>query len=333
MPLTRRSLFAMTTAAATASALAACSGKNDASTNSSSTSTQAAGEVTIESNTGSVVVTVPVQRVAALDNRSFEILADWSIPVVAAPKGLIPATVTAFSGEDIVDIGTHREPDLEALVAAEPDLILSGQRFSQYDEDIASLTENTPLIDLEPREGEPLDSELVRHATALGQVFGKETQAQQLITDFQASIDRAKAAYDGSSTVMAVNVSGGEIGYVAPGVGRTFGPVFDLLGLTPALEVEGATDDHQGDDISVEAIAESNPDWLFVLDRDGAIAAEEGGYTPAQDVIGANTALTNVTAVSSQQVVYAPQDTYTNESIITYTEIFNSIADAFEAAG
>ncbi len=28
----------------------------------------------------------------------------------------------------------------------------------------------------------------------------------------------------------------------------------------------------------------------------------------------------------------APNDTYTNESIITYTEIFNSIADAFEAA-
>ena len=32
------------------------------------------------------------------------------------------------------------------------------------------------------------------------------------------------------------------------------------------------------------------------------------------------------------QTVYAPKDTYTNESIITYTEILNSMADAFEAA-
>ena len=39
-----------------------------------------------------------------------------------------------------------------------------------------------------------------------------------------------------------------------------------------------------------------------------------------------------VTAISTGQVVYAPNDTYTNESIITYTEIFNSLADAFEAA-
>ncbi len=48
----------------------------------------------------------------------------------------------------------------------------------------------------------------------------------------------AKKAYDGSSTVMAVDVSGGNIGYVAPGKGRTWGPVFDLLGLKPAPEVE-----------------------------------------------------------------------------------------------
>ena len=48
----------------------------------------------------------------------------------------------------------------------------------------------------------------------------------------QRSIERAKKAYDGSSTVMAVDVSGGNIGYVAPGKGRTWGPVFDLLGLS-----------------------------------------------------------------------------------------------------
>ena len=103
------------------------------------------------------------------------------------------------------------------------------------------------------------------------------------------------------------------------------GPVFDLLGLKPALEVEGSTDSHTGDDISVEAIAEANPAWIFVLDRDAAIT-KDGSNTPAETVINDNAALQN------KHVVYAPNDTYTNESIITYTEIFNSIADAFEAA-
>lgn len=197
---------------------------------------------------------------------------------------------------------------------------------------MAALTEGTPIIDLEPRDGQSFASELQRQVTALGEVFGKQTEAASLVADLDAAIARAKAAYDGTSTVMAVNVSGGEIGYVAPTVGRTYGPVFDLLGLKPALEVEGSSSNHEGDDISVEAIAESNPDWLLVLDRDGAVAADEEGYTPAKDVIESNTALAGVTALSAGQVVYAPADTYTNESIITYTEILNEIAEAFEAA-
>ena len=49
-------------------------------------------------------------------------------------------------------------------------------------------------------------------------------------------------------------------------------------------------------------------------------------------MIEGSDALRNVAAVKDGQIVYAPEDTYTNESIITYTEILNDIADAFEAA-
>jgi hypothetical protein len=70
---------------------------------------------------------------------------------------------------------------------------------------------------------------------------------------------------------------------------------------------------------------------MLVLDRDAAIT-QDGSNTPAETVISGNAVLQNVTAISTGQVVYAPNDTYTNESIITYTEIFNSLADAFEAA-
>ena len=64
-----------------------------------------------------------------------------------------------------------------------------------------------------------------------------------------------------------------------------------------------------------------------MLDRDAAIT-KDGSNTPADTVINDNAALQNVTALQNKQVVYAPNDTYTNESIITYTEIFNSLADA-----
>lgn len=337
MSRTTTSLAAI--AAIAALGLAACSSGATTSQSSSqptaaaSENTQAtqASSVSIDANDGTVEIKLPVTRAASLDNRTFEVLQQWNVPLVAAPKKLIPTTVTAFNGEDVADVGMHRDPNLEALVAAEPDLIISGQRFSKYDAQIKELAPDIPLINLEPREGQPFNEELIRQVTDLGEIFGKQAEAKQLVDDFNASIERAKNAYDGSSTVMAVDVSGGNIGYVAPGKGRTWGPVFDLLGLKPALEVEGSTDSHTGDDISVEAIAQANPAWIFVLDRDAAIT-KDGSNTPAETVINDNAALQNVAALQNKHVVYAPNDTYTNESIITYTEIFNSIADAFEAA-
>ena len=332
MSRTTTSLAAI--AAIAALGLAACSSgatSSSQSTTSSASEATQASSVSIEANDGTVDIKLPVTRAASLDNRTFEVLAQWNVPLVAAPKKLIPSTITAYNGDDIADVGMHRDPNLEALVAAEPDLIISGQRFSKYDAQIKELAPDVPLINLEPREGQPFDQELIREVTDLGEIFGKQDEAKKLVDDFNASIERAKKAYDGSSTVMAVDVSGGNIGYVAPGKGRTWGPVFDLLGLKPALEVEGSTDSHTGDDISVEAIAEANPAWIFVLDRDAAIT-KDGSNTPAETVINDNATLQNVAALQNKHVLYAPNDTYTNESIITYTEIFNSIADAFEAA-
>ena len=332
MSRTTTSLAAI--AAIAALGLAACSSgatSSSQSTTSSSSEATQTSSVSIEANDGTVDIKLPVTRAASLDNRTFEVLAQWDVPLVAVPKKLIPSTITAYNGDDIADVGMHRDPNLEALVAANPDLIISGQRFSKFDAQIKELAPDVPLINLEPREGQPFDQELIREVTDLGEIFGKQAEAKQLVDDFNASIERAKNAYDGSSTVMAVDVSGGNIGYVAPGKGRTWGPVFDLLGLKPALEVEGSTDSHTGDDISVEAIAEANPAWIFVLDRDAAIT-KDGSNTPAETVINDNAALQNVAALQNKHVVYAPNDTYTNESIITYTEIFNSIADAFEAA-
>ena len=332
MSRTTTSLAAI--AAIAALGLAACSSgatSSSQSTTSSASEATQASSVSIEANDGTVDIKLPVTRAASLDNRTFEVLAQWNVPLVAAPKKLIPSTITAYNGDDIADVGMHRDPNLEALVAAEPDLIISGQRFSKYDAQIKELAPDVPLINLEPRDGKPFNEELIREVTTLGEIFGKQDEAKKLVDDFNASIERAKKAYDGSSTVMAVDVSGGNIGYVAPGKGRTWGPVFDLLGLKPALEVEGSTDSHTGDDISVEAIAEANPAWIFVLDRDAAIT-KDGSNTPAETVINGNAALQNVAALQNKHVLYAPNDTYTNESIITYTEIFNSIADAFEAA-
>lgn len=336
--MTRFSRTALITLAAAGSlTLGACSSTEPAADSSTPTSgtlasseSSASGTVKVTDNYGEKTVASPPQRVVALDNRTFEVLDAWGVKPVAAARSLVPSTIPGIANDDnIVDIGNHREPNLEAIVAADPDVIISGQRFQQYDQEIEKLVPDATLLDFEPRDGESFDQELIRQTSELGEVFGKQAEAKQTIQDFQDALQRVRDAYNPGQKVMALNVSGGEIGYVAPGIGRVWGPLFDLIGLKPALEVANASDNHQGDDISVEAIANANPDWLLVLDRDAAIKKDSPA---ALSVINDSAPLQNVAAVKQGDVYVAPNDTYTNESIITYTEILNQLADQFQAA-
>src|SRR5690606_14978978 len=165
--------------------------------------------------------------------------------------------------------------------------------------------------------GESLVNGFKDVTTTLGQIFDKNQEAEALNAEFDAAVEAAKAAYNGTDTVMSVIVSGGNIGYSAPHNGRVWGPLYDIFGWVSSLEVDNSSTDHQGDEISVEAIAQSNPDWLFVLDRDAA-TSDAAESTPAADVIANAPALQNTTAVSNSQILYAPNDTYTNESIQTF---------------
>lgn len=323
-------------------ALTACSNAsnkpaNTTATNSDTTNTSAANTSTpstveITDIHGKVTVPVNPQKVVALDNRTFETLSDWGVNLVAVPKDVMPADSPYVKDEAVQNIGNHREPNLELLASVDPDLVIVGQRFGSFYEDIKKLVPNAAVIDLsfdvsgeQGSSGENLVNGFKDSTTSLGKIFDKQDEATKLNADLDKAIEAAKAAYNGTDKIMSVVVSGGNIGFSAPHSGRVWGPLYEILGWVPSLEVEKSSSDHQGDDISVEAIAQSNPDWIFVLDRDAAISSTEKSV-PAQDVIDNAPALKNTTAITKGQIVYAPNDTYTNESIQTFLELFNNIA-------
>lgn len=234
--------------------------------------------VDITDATGTVV-TVPVnpERVVVLDNRSFETLESWGIQLAAVPKAVIPTTIGYKNDDSAQDIGNHREPKLEIIAAVDPELVIVGQRFAGFYEDIKKLVPNAAVINLnidvsakDGTSGQNLVNGFKDITLTLGKIFDKNDEAQALVAEFEKSIENAKASYNQEDTVMSVIVSGGNIGYSSPGNGRVWGPLYDILGWKSALDVAESTSDHQGDEVSVEAIAQSNPDWLFVMDRDAA---------------------------------------------------------------
>ncbi|MGI5899138.1 MAG: siderophore ABC transporter substrate-binding protein [Christensenellales bacterium] len=316
----------------------ACSSPNggNAANQGSGQGNNAAEAATVEITDAHGTVTVPVnpKSVVSLDSRTFETLSDWGVKLAAAPKAVMPADSPYVSDDSVQDIGNHREPNLEIIAAVEPELVIIGQRFAGFYEDIKALVPDAAVIDLNfdvsveaDTPGDNLVNGLKDATINLGKIFDKNEEAQKLVSDFDQAIANAKSAYNGADTIMSIVVSGGEIGFSAPLSGRVWGPMYEIFGWVSALEVEGASSDHQGDDISVEAIAQSNPDWIFVLDRDASVSSSAGAV-PAQDVIDNSPALQNTTAVSKGQIVYAPNDTYTNESIQTYLELFGVLASA-----
>ena len=290
-------------------------------------------EVEVTDIYGTVVVPINPQRVVALDNRTFQTLEAWGVELVAGPKPVMPAGLSYKTDDSVEDVGSHNDPNLEVIAAVNPDLVIVGQRFaSQYDA-IKELVPNAAVINLNfdvsvsaESSADNLVNGFKDYTLVLGQIFDKNAEAAQMVADFDASIARAKAAYNGTDTIMTIIVSGGNIRFAAPLSGRVWGPLYEIFDWISSLYVDGASSDHQGDDISVEAIAQSNPDWIFVLDRD-AMNATADGYVPAYDIIANAPALANISAVTEDKMVFAPNDAYVNESIQTFTALFNTLAD------
>ena len=295
--------------------------------------------VTVEDDHGTHEINVDeVDSIGAFDNRSFRTLEEFGVELSVAARSLMDAQTHDYADdEEILDTGSHREPDLEQIIAAEPDLIIGGQRYSEYYEEISTLTADagydTTVLEFDEvvENPETLVVGLIEKTQVLGRIFDEEEAAQQITDDFQTEIDRVKETYDGQSTVMGLMTSGGDIQYLAAETGRTIGPLFPALDLVSAMEQE-AEDESHGDDISVEAIAQADPDWLLVIDRDARIEGDGDDYQPAEELIADSPALQEVTAVEEGNIVYTPDNMYLTEDIQAYTEFLGSFADALEAS-
>lgn len=281
--------------------------------------------VTIETNNGEMTVPLNPERVVVLDNTAMEIVRDFGITPVALPKPLLPAPIHEewLADEDILDIGNHREPNLEIVSEAQPDLIIGGQRFEEYTDELERIA---PVVDLAPADGEYIDT--LRHQTeTLGGIFAQEDVAAELVADLDAAVAAAADATDGQSVFLAVT-SGGKIDNGAGRIGHLIEPL-SLVDVFTGEELD-ADSVHQDSGLAPETVAQLDPDWMIVLDRDAATTAGAEAQ-PARVLIDAQQAWTDTTFLTQDQILVLDAYFYTREGIHAYTEAFTQIAEAFGA--
>lgn len=308
-------------AAAAGLTLTAC-GSNEAVPASQSD----ARTITVQTNTGELTVPVNPERVVALDSTSFETLQEFGIKPVAVPKQLLPESLSQWAEDPgIIDIGTHREPRLEQINAADPDLIVGGKRFVEYTE---TLSATAPVLDLAPNvEAADYVDALKQQTTVLGEVFAAQPEAERLNAELDAAVAEAAGMTNGQ-TVFLANHNGGKIDN---GAGR-MAPLIEPLAMTDVFASDrgGSDSVHTDSGLSPETVAQANPDWVFVLDRDAAVGS---GAEPARATIEAQQLWRNSTFITRNQVLYLDNDFYVTEGIHAYTNFYRQLAEALGNAG
>lgn len=211
------------------------------------------------------------QRVVVYDMAALDTLDALGVKVAGVPGGVLPGYLSKYASGDTPKVGTLFEPDFEAVAALEPDLIIVGGRSAAKYRDLAKLA---PTIDLTTDTADFMAS-VTRNVETVGRIFGKEAEAAQRLAALRQSIEAVRATAAGAGKGLLVLTTGGKMSAYGPG--SRFGVLHTLFGVTPA--VPDLQVSLHGQSISPEFILKTDPDWLFVIDRDAAIG--QGAAAPA----------------------------------------------------
>ena len=338
-----KKIFALVLALAMVMALAACAGNSAANSaggvsgDADTENTTAAGEagntadadsageagpgtVTIRSldaagQEADLEVPYDPQRIAILDMASLDILDALGVgDRVVGTASTSLEYLQDYINDDIANLGTIKEADLEAVMASEPDVIFIGGRLSgSYD----ALSEIAPVVYLSTDTDLGVVESVRKNAGIIASMFGLEDQVGELMADFDSRIAALAEAAEGHTAIVGLVTSGGFNVLGNDGrcsmIGREIG--FENIGVD--AEIDTST---HGNEASFEFIVEKDPDYIFVLDRDAAIQTE--GAQLAQEIVE-NELVMDTRAYQDGHIVYlaSPAVWYTAEGGITALDL------------
>lgn len=200
-------------------------------------------------------------------------------------------------------VGTYEQPNAEAILALDPDLVLLSAESTRTDTHVA-------LKDTLSAAGIPAAYFSVTHfpdyldmLKICTDITGNQDAYQKNGLDVQAKIDRVVAENkreDAPSTLFCITYSGG----VRPQNAETMtGKMLQELGCHNILT------DHPGllQDFSIEKILEIDPDYIFLIPMGYTDASAEKAL---QDTLQSDPAWNSLSAVTAQRCFILPQEMF-----------------------
>lgn len=219
--------------------------------------------VMIQHAMGETEVKKDPKTVATLDVSALDTLYAIGVDVQGVPNDIFVPYLHKFDGPEYRKVGSVFEPDYEALSAMAPDLIIVGGRSGPKYPEVSKIG---PTIDLTPDLKDRLGS-TIKYAEELGEIFGKQKEVSDRVTKLRQSIESVKEKAHAAGTALLIMTTGGKMSAMGPGT--WFGMLYDTFGIKPS--VKDLDTSFHGQIVSPEFVLETDPDWLFVIDRDAAI--------------------------------------------------------------
>ncbi|MGE7997909.1 siderophore ABC transporter substrate-binding protein [Lysinibacillus sp. NPDC093190] len=229
------------------------------------------------------------ENIVVFDYGFLDTLDALGVKVAGLPQKSVPNYLSKYTDKNYVNVGSLKEPDFEAISALNPDIIfISGRQASAYDE----LSKIAPTIFVGVDDQNFMES--FKEKTELaGKIFGKEKEAADAFAAYESKVEEVKAK-TASAKEKALIVLANEGSLSAYGPGSRFGVIHDVYGVKAADEkIEVST---HGANASFEYVRDTNPDILFVVDRDAAVNPEGESGTKAaieNEIVGATNAAKN----------------------------------------
>lgn len=237
--------------------------------NNTTESKYSEGQIEVTHELGTTVLEEAPKNVVVLDFGALDILSEMDVNIVGLPKsGTLPEYLDEYSAEQYTNVGSVKEPDLETINELNPDLIVMAGRMADYYEDFSQIA---PTVYVNSNGADYINS-FNSTVTMFGDIFDKEDKATEIITEVADKVEEAKAEIEKLNTnASIVMVNGRNIS--AYGADSRFGLIHNELGFAPADEnIENST---HGQEVAFEYLVETNPQYLFVVDRNSITGSED----------------------------------------------------------
>lgn len=234
-------------------------------------------------------VTVPVQpqRVAVLLGSYADV---WCL--AGGQDTLVAAADDAWTdfdlnlGDEVANLGSLMEPNLEELIAAQPDLVIASSNTTSNVELLPSLEDlGVPVIYF----GVNSFNDYLEMLDVCTQITGQTQNYQTYGLDVQAQVEKAKEQDDGSAPTVLLLRSASTSCKVKNSKGTVLGEILADLGAVNIAD----SDTSLLEDLSMERIIADDPDYIFVVfqgsDQDAARKTLDAALTsnPAWDTLSA----------------------------------------------